>query len=123
MQNKSKKIFKTLLSLAILTVIFSPVMVLAADPPTIGGITTLPDSRFADTGALVLGIINWLLGLTGAVAIVAVVYSGIMYMTAGGDVTKAEAARKNLIWAITGIVIIVLSFVIVNLVITGAGGR
>ena len=112
-----RKISKFLLSLTFLTIIFAPIVVLAqADPPTIGEIT-LPTSKFDLTGTegLVTGIINWLLGLTGVVAIVAVVYSGIMYMTAGGDTTKAEAARKNLTWAITGIVIIVLSFVIVNL--------
>ena len=118
-----RKISKFLFSLALLTIIFTPVIVLAADPPTIGGITTLPTSHFDSVGALVLGIINWLLLFTGAVAVFAIIYSGIMYMTAGGDVAKAEAARKNLIWAITGIVIIVLSFVIVNLVITGAGGH
>ena len=122
MKFKSKKIFKILICLIFLSVIFLPVIVFAADPPTIGGITTLPTSRFADTGALVRGIIDWLLGLTAAVAVVAVVYSGIMYMTAGGDTTKAEAARKNLIWAITAIIIIVLSFAIINWVIFVAGG-
>jgi len=118
-----KKLFKNLLYLTFLTAIFLPAVALAQTPPTIGGIT-LPTSRFDLTGTegLVMGIINFLLGLTATVAVVAIVYSGIMYMTAGGDVAKAEAARKNLIWAITAIIIIVLSFVIINLVITGVGG-
>jgi len=37
-----------------------------------------------------------------------------MYITSGGDPTKAESAKKNLIWAITGIVVILLAYVIVQ---------
>lgn len=139
MQSKFQKISKFFLLLTFLTIIFLPAKIFAqnknsntnansntnsvntnsstTNAPTISGITTLPPSRFADTAALVRGIINWLLGLTAAFAVFAVAYSGIMYMTAGGDVAKAEAARKNLIWAITGIIIIVLSFAIINWVI------
>lgn len=73
----------------------------------------LPSSRFANAEELILAIINWILSLGGALAVIAIVYSGIMYMMAGADETKAETAKKNLIWAITGVVIIILALIII----------
>ncbi len=59
-------------------------------------------------------IANILLGIAGVLAVFAVVYSGILYITAGPNTEIAEKARKNLGWAVIGIIIIALSFTIVN---------
>lgn len=59
---------------------------------------------------------DWFLMICGGLAVLAIVYSGIMYITAGGDTAKAESARKNLTWAIIGLVIILLAEVIIQLV-------
>ncbi len=77
----------------------------------------LPPSRFNSLAELVGGIIDWLLVFAGVLAVIAIVYSGLMYITSGGDPAKAETAKKNLVWAIIGIVIIALAFVIVNTVV------
>lgn len=77
---------------------------------------SLPPSKFTDLSSLMSAAITWLLVAGGALAVVAIVYSGISYITAGGDPTKAETAKKNLIWAIIGVVIIALALVIVNTV-------
>lgn len=84
-----------------------------ADPPKVKDIT-LPGSKFDDIPSLIQGIITWLLGFAGAFAVIALVYSGIMYITAGADQTKAETAKKNLVWAITGIVVILLAYAIIR---------
>jgi hypothetical protein len=77
---------------------------------------TLPTSNYSDLNSLMLGLANWLIGICGGLAVIAVVYSGIMYITAGGDTAKAETARKNLTWAITGVVVAILAGVIVTIV-------
>ena len=88
------------------------------DPDPLGIITPIvtPPSRFDATGleGIILGIIGWLSILAGALAVMAVVYSGIMYITAGGDSAKAEKAKNNLVWAIIGVVITVLAYVIIQ---------
>jgi len=72
-------------------------------------------SKFTgEPAAVVAAIITWLLGFAGALAVIAIVWSGVMYITAGGDPTKAESAKKNLIWAITGVVVILLAYVIIQ---------
>ena len=91
----------------------------AASTTTVAGIN-LPNSKFSSLEDLSHGAANYLLGFAGALATIAVVYSGIMYMTAAntvaakGDVGKVEKAKKNLTWAIMGIVIVILALVIVN---------
>jgi len=76
----------------------------------------LPTSHFEKTGlvGVVSGVIDWILLVAGGLAVIAIVYSGIMYITSGGDTTKAETAKKNLIWAISGIVVITLAYVIIQ---------
>ena len=58
-------------------------------------------------------LLGWFLGFMGALAVLAVVYSGFMYITAGADSDQAEKAKKNLTWAITGVIIVALSSTIV----------
>lgn len=72
----------------------------------------------SDLPSIANNTFEWLLGFMGIFAVGAVIYSGIMYITSGGDSTQAENAKKNLTWAIIGTVIISLSLVIVNFVQT-----
>ncbi|MDO8513617.1 MAG: hypothetical protein Q7S37_03885 [bacterium] len=66
---------------------------------------------------LVLAVFG-LMYASEAIFVIAIIYSGIMYITSGGLVgsetkpAKAAAAKKNLIWAITGFVIILLAIAI-----------
>src|SRR3989339_791554 len=57
----------------------------------------------------------------GKIAAAMVIYGGILYVTSAGEEEKTGKAKKILMYAIIGIVIIFLSFAIVNTVISGAG--
>ena len=91
-----------------------PSTVSLADVPSVKDIV-FPGSKFKDLPDFVQGVINWLFGLAGAFAVIAIVYSGIMYITSGADQTKTETAKKNLVWAINGLVIRLLTTTTVNL--------
>jgi hypothetical protein len=81
-----------------------------------------------DPRVIVGNIIQVILGLLGTVAIVLVLYGGFLYMTAGGDNTKVEKAKKYLINAGIGTAIIILSFAITTFILSslqsavGGGG-
>ena len=45
-----------------------------------------------------------------------IIYSGVIMITASGDATKFATGRKNLMWSIIGIVIVVLSYFILSFV-------
>lgn len=89
----------------------------AVDPPNAKSIT-LPPSKFdgKDMADVLSGMIGWFVWLVSALAVIAIIYSGIMYMTAGGDETKAAAAKKNLLWAILGIIVVFLSYAIIGII-------
>ena len=75
----------------------------------------LPPSHYGNISELIVAVGNWLLVGAGSTAVIAIVISGIMYITSGGDQSKAETAKKTLTWAITGLVIILLTLVIINI--------
>ena len=50
-----------------------------------------------------------------------IIYGGILYVTSAGNDENVQKAKKILMYAIVGIVVILLSFAIVNTVIGGAG--
>jgi len=83
------------------------------DLGNLGKIDFLP-TKVNDAKELMAVIINWLLTFAGALAVIALVYSGIMYITAGADAAKAESAKKNIVWAIVGILIAISALIIVN---------
>ena len=82
------------------------------------GTIVFPSTKITSIGGLIQSIIEWVLTFAGALAVIAIVYSGIMYITAAGDAEKAATARKNLTWAIMGIVFVILALVIVNTIAT-----
>ena len=75
-----------------------------------------------DFKTLLLNIINYFLGFLGILAVLMVIYGGVMYMLAQGDSQKADKGKKIIMYAIIGIVIILLSFALINTVIGAALG-
>ncbi len=67
-----------------------------------------------DPTQIAMRIVNFLLLLAGIIAVVYLVYGGLLYITAGGDAEKATKGRTALINAVIGIVIILLALVIVT---------
>ncbi|OIP57184.1 MAG: hypothetical protein COX79_04120 [Candidatus Levybacteria bacterium CG_4_10_14_0_2_um_filter_36_16] len=66
-------------------------------------------------------IINFLVIFAGVIAVFFIVFSGIRFVTSGGDPEKIASARKILTYAIIGFIIVVFSFVILNLIAKTTG--
>lgn len=63
---------------------------------------------------ILLNVMSWILWLAGAFALIYLIYGGILYITAAGNEEKTKAGKNAIVYAIIGIAIVVLSFVIVN---------
>ena len=72
--------------------------------------------RTTDANALIKNVINWLLGIAFGVAVLFLIIGGFWYITSAGNEETAEKGKSTAINAIIGIVIIILSYVIVNVV-------
>ncbi len=80
----------------------------------IGGSTGLTTS---DLKTVVINVIKWILGILALVAVVLIIYGGIIWMTAAGNAEKIEKAKRIIIDAVIGLVIVLISWAIVTFVI------
>jgi hypothetical protein len=71
---------------------------------------------------LVGRMIQILLGLTGIIFLVIIVYAGIIYMISSGDATKVDKAKKMMTQAVIGLILIVGAYSISTFVITQLQG-
>jgi hypothetical protein len=66
-------------------------------------------------------IITLLLVVGVLIALIFLIYGGIKWILSGGDKAGVEAARKHIVAAIVGLVIVVAAFFIINVVFTVLG--
>ena len=81
--------------------------------------------RCQDIGIIpfIKSIINIILGFAGLIAVLFVIIGGFQYIFSGANEELAESGKKTLKNAVIGVVIIVLSFVIVNVVSSALQGN
>ena len=93
--------------------------------------TGIDDSSSADLPGLITIVVNTLLIIVGAVAVIMLIWGGFKYITSAGDASAVTAAKNTILYAVIGIIVAVLSYAIVNWVITtvtsgssgGGGGQ
>ena len=81
-----------------------------------GGSSTLKATATGTLGANIAALLNYGLGLLGLVAVGFLIYSGVLMVTAGGNEEQTTKAKKIIMYAIGGIVIILLAYTIVTFV-------
>lgn len=69
---------------------------------------------------LILTIVDYFLGFLGLLAVIMVVYGGVTYVSSAGNDEAVGKAKKIIMYALIGIVVILLSFVVVKAVL-GSG--
>lgn len=81
-----------------------------------GDACTDPDAG-NQLGNFIKQIINILLFIIGAVAVIMIIVGGLRYVTSGGDASSTKAARDTILYAVVGLVVAVMAFAIVNFVL------
>lgn len=81
-----------------------------------GGSSTVSATATGTLGSNLATIINYFLGLLGLIAVGFLIYAGVLMVTAGGNDEQVTKARKIIMYAVIGIVIILLSYTIVTFV-------
>jgi len=76
------------------------------------------DAGNTDLGGLIRNIINILLYLIGAIAVIMIIIGGIRYTTSNGDASNTKSAKDTILYAVVGLVVAILAFAIVNFVLT-----
>ena len=66
-----------------------------------------------------------LLFLAGAVAVIVLIIGGIRYVISSGDSGQVQSAKNTILYAVVGLVVVIMAYAIVNFVINqfqGNGG-
>jgi hypothetical protein len=74
----------------------------------------LPQSRFGNLAELQRYLINdpigWITWIVAVLALFGIIYSGLLFITAGGNADQATKARSSIVTILIGIVIYILIF-------------
>ena len=76
------------------------------------------DTKNESVGKIITPIINTLLFLLGAISVIMIIVAVIRYTTSNGDSSLVTSAKNTLFYAVLGLIVAILSFAIVNFVLT-----
>lgn len=62
-------------------------------------------------------IANVLMFLVGAIAVIAIIYGGFLYVTSTGDAKRVEAAKNTILYGVIGLVVAIMAYAIVYFVV------
>ncbi|MCX6734624.1 MAG: hypothetical protein NTZ25_01800 [Candidatus Peregrinibacteria bacterium] len=127
MKSKTQILKQALVVLAITVGMLSMYSFVAHAAITAEGPSSVSDLTGGQTSlkALILTIVDYFLGFLGLLAVIMVIYGGVTYVSSAGNDEAVGKAKKIIMYALIGIVIIMLSFVAVNAILgagTGTGG-
>ena len=102
--------------------------VMAALPQASAALLTIDDkpaeaiNADGDRGfrGAVVDIVDYFLGFAGLLAVVFIVYAGVLMIQAQGEDEDTEKGKKILTWAVLGLLLIMLSYAIVQMVVSAA---
>lgn len=128
MRNLSKILLFLIISLGLVTV--RPQLIIAQqpfgpqlDPNTTPGSTatvTIPNPiKCATATCLAAQVIRYILGVIAIIATLMFVWGGVMMLTSGGNADQVRKAKETLVWAAIGVVVIILSWAIIQFVLKG----
>ena len=70
-----------------------------------------------DIGPIIKDIVNALLFILAAVAVIMIVIGGIRYTISQGDSSAVTSAKNTILYAVIGLVVAILAYAIVNFVV------
>jgi hypothetical protein len=77
-----------------------------------------PDGAATDLTVLIKRVVNILLFVVGAAAVILIIIGGIRYVTSAGDQNQITGAKNTILYAVVGLVVAAAAYAIVNFVVT-----
>jgi hypothetical protein len=79
---------------------------------------TQSDAKLFGPNSVWTRIVNTIIFLVGAVAVIMIVVGGLRYVLSAGDSSAINGAKNTLLYAVVGLVVTVMSYAIVNFVLS-----
>ncbi|MDO8471921.1 MAG: hypothetical protein Q7S64_02065 [bacterium] len=119
MKIQTKEGWLASLTLALLAVLAVTKTVFAQADANIFGNGLTDSTKYGSSAAGIISSFFYkslvvLLWIISAAAVLNLIYAGFQFITAGGDSTKSEQAKKNIIYTVVGIIIAISMALIYN---------
>lgn len=82
-----------------------------------GGGQALQLPAYCNPNQIYTKITSWLYYIVGIVAVISIIYSGYLYMTARDNEGQLKKAKSTIIWTLAGVALALLATLIVGVVI------
>jgi hypothetical protein len=99
--NKTQKIVLSLIALSVIILPLGASALSVPQPTPNQGLTI---------GSIVDSVVRNLWIAFAGIAIILFVYSGVLFLLAGGSPEKVQAARQAFMWGVIGVVVMVLAY-------------
>ena len=120
---------------SISSVVLASAMVIAAQAPVFatsfnGGLgsgvaqsktSEMPSTLFGNTG-IFTQIVSVMLFLVGILSVIMLIFGGLRYIISRGESKAVESAKNTILYAIVGLIVAIMSYAIVNFVVTSFTG-
>ncbi|HEX8390078.1 MAG TPA: pilin [Candidatus Saccharimonadales bacterium] len=81
------------------------------------GVREINNGSSVDLSGFIERVVNILLFVIGAVAVVMIIIGGIRYTTSNGDSSQVSSAKSTILYAVVGLILAIASFAIVSFVL------
>lgn len=71
----------------------------------------------------IVAILNWVYVIMGMVAVIGIIFGAVVWTTSQGDAEKVKKGRNAVLYAVIGLVIVLLAVAITNFVAGAASGK
>lgn len=100
---------------------FAPALMLAADSNIPTAVSPVPGGGDLTPAKLLQNVILYILMFAAAIAVLFLIIGGVKYIVSQGNEKSVESSKHTILYAVIGLLVIILSYVIVNFVLTQAG--
>lgn len=81
-----------------------------------GGITNPLGGKDQTITDILVKVVNWMLGLVGIVALIALITGGARMIMDFGNEEQVHKGKTTILWAVIGLLVVILSYAIINIV-------
>lgn len=97
-----------LISILFIGVMVSPLAIAGQGPGQQQSLTIENPLGTKDFSVLAGKIIDWIANIGIAIAVIMIIYAGLLFMTSGGNDEKVAKAKKALIWSLIGLAVLIM---------------
>lgn len=109
--------------IALSAVLATPLLVQAAPAGDImQGVTAVGGNQGGTLEGNLKIVVNILLFILGAIAVIMIIIGGIRYATSNGEASSVKSAKDTILYSVIGLIVAAMAFAIVNFVVNAFGG-